>query len=174
MVFQIYNASNLAFQDYIAIVQSARTLADGYDKKDEERLRAVLAPTVEVDYRLVSTTIQQRTCSREEFITDFLSPDLLGCQTLLTQHLLGQPYFKSVAEDEIVVEWQQIAGHGRWIRDSHPLKKQVDKTSDGKSYMEQKYIKIDGVWKLALLKPSLLYEIGEFGDVMADPEEKSH
>ncbi|KAL4735872.1 NTF2-like protein [Aspergillus similis] len=173
MVFQIYDARNLDFKDYIAIVQSARTLADGYDRKDEERLRAVLAPTVEVDYRLVSTTIQHRTCSIDEFVAKFLSPDLLGRQTLLSQHFLGQPYFKSVAEDEIVVEWQQIAGHGRWIKDSHPVKKQVDKTSDGRSYMEQRYKKINGVWKLAALKPSVLYEVGEFGDVRADPEEKA-
>jgi scytalone dehydratase len=90
---------------------------------------------------------------------------------LLTQHLLGQGLFKSVSADEIVVEWQQIAGHGRYIEGSHPLKKQVDKTSDGKSYMEQKYTRVEGKWKITRLRPSLLYEIGEFGDVIADRED---
>ncbi|KAJ5786288.1 NTF2-like protein [Penicillium pulvis] len=168
MVFELYIPKNLEFCDYIEIVQSARTFADGYDRKDAERLRAVLAATIEVDYRLVSTTIPMKVCGPEELIAEFLSPELLGNKNLLTQHLLGQPYFKSVSKDEIVVEWQQIAGHGRWMEGSHTLKKQVDKTSDGKSYMEQRYIKVDGCWKLAGLKPSLLYEIGEFNEVVAE------
>lgn len=37
----------------------------------------------------------------------------LGLKPLVTQHLLDQPYFKSVTENEIVVQWQQLASHGR-------------------------------------------------------------
>lgn len=33
MPFEIYIPSNLTFQDYVAICQCARTLADGYDRK---------------------------------------------------------------------------------------------------------------------------------------------
>jgi hypothetical protein len=33
MAFEIYIPSNLTFQDYIAICQCARTLADAYDRK---------------------------------------------------------------------------------------------------------------------------------------------
>lgn len=116
----------------------------------------------------MSTEIPHKTHTVEEFIAELLSPVLLGRKTLLTQHLLGQPYFKSVSAQEIIVEWQQVAGHGRWIDDSPSLlKKPVDKTSDGKSYMEQRYIKVDGQWKLAGLKPWVLYEIGDFADVIA-------
>ena len=110
----------------------------------------------------------KRVTDPEGLISEQLSPDLLGRKTLLTQHLLGQPYFKSVSVDTIVVEWQQIAGHGRWMEGSHALKKQVDKTSDGKSYMEQRYIKVGEMWKIAGLRPSLLYEIGEFSEVFAE------
>ncbi|KAJ5377420.1 NTF2-like protein [Penicillium cataractarum] len=168
MTFQLCIPENLEFRDYIAIVQTARAFADGYDMKDALRLRAVVGPHIEVDYRLVSETIPNKTYNPKEFIAEFLSPGLLGNEKLLTQHLLGQCYFKSVSASEIVVQWQQIAGHGRWIEGSHPLKKQVDRTSDGKSYMEQRYIKIHGCWKIVGLKPSLLYEIGEFGDVVAE------
>ncbi|KAJ5122215.1 NTF2-like protein [Penicillium atrosanguineum] len=173
MTFELYIPENLEFRDYIAIVQTARTFADGYDQKDAERLHAVVAPTIEVDYRLVSETIPYKSYNPDDFIAEILSPKLLANEKLLTQHLLGQCYFRSISAGEIVVQWQQIAGHGRWIQGSHPLKKQVDKTSDGKSYMEQRYIKIDGRWKIAGLKPSLLYEVGEFGDVVAEREEKS-
>ncbi|KAL1895703.1 hypothetical protein Sste5346_005175 [Sporothrix stenoceras] len=167
MAFELYIPENLQFHDYLAIVQTARTFADGYDKKDAARLRAVVGPVIEVDYRLVSETIPNKSYTPDDFIAEFLSPNLLGNEKLLTQHLLGQCYVKSVSDDEIVVEFQQIAGHGRYIEGSHPLKKQVDKTSDGKSYMEQRYTKIDGRWKITRLKPSLLYEIGEFNDVVS-------
>ncbi|KAJ5673041.1 NTF2-like protein [Penicillium longicatenatum] len=90
MVFELYVPENLEFRDYITIVQSARTFADGYDRRDAERLRAVLAPTIEVDYHLVSTTIPMKVCGPEELIAEFLSPELLGNKNLLTQHLLGQ------------------------------------------------------------------------------------
>lgn len=130
----------------------------------------MIGPVIHVDYRLVSETIPNKSYNQDQFVEEFLSPGLLGRKTLLTQHLLGQPYFKSVSEDEIIVEWQQIAGHGRWMKGSHPLKKQVDKTSDGKSYMEQTLTKIDGRWKITGLKPSLLYEIGEFTE-LSDPKE---
>jgi scytalone dehydratase len=33
MTFEIYIPDNLTFQDYIAVVQTARVWADGYDKK---------------------------------------------------------------------------------------------------------------------------------------------
>jgi len=33
MAFEIYIPSNLTFQDYLAVCQCARTLADGYDRK---------------------------------------------------------------------------------------------------------------------------------------------
>ncbi|PWY65414.1 NTF2-like protein [Aspergillus eucalypticola CBS 122712] len=168
MAFQLYIPKNLEFRDYIAIVQTARAFADGYDKKDALRLCAVIGPQIEVDYRLVSDTILSKTYNQEDFIAEFLSPELLGNRRLLTQHLLGQCYFKSVSPSEIVVQWQQIAGHGRWMESSHPLKKQVDKTSDGRTYMEQRYTKIDECWKIAGLKPSMLYESGEFEDVVGE------
>lgn len=33
MAFQTYLPTNLTFQDYIAVVQTSRVLADGFDKK---------------------------------------------------------------------------------------------------------------------------------------------
>jgi scytalone dehydratase len=40
-------------------------------------------------------------------------PAHIGLKPLATQHLLALHYFKSVSDSEIVVEWQQIASHGR-------------------------------------------------------------
>lgn len=98
----------------------------------------------------------------EEFISVFLSSQNLGQKTLLTQHLLGQPYFKSVSDEEIVVEWQQVAGHGRGQIDAEgTLSKRVSETSNGMSYMEQRYLYIEREWKLSSVKPSILFETGD-------------
>jgi scytalone dehydratase len=41
MTFDLYIPENLEFRDYIAIVQTARTFADGYDKKVYESLPVI-------------------------------------------------------------------------------------------------------------------------------------
>ncbi|RAL08233.1 NTF2-like protein, partial [Aspergillus homomorphus CBS 101889] len=140
----------LEFRDYITITQLARTWADAYDQKDPSCLRAILAPTVHIDYGRVSATIPTRIADSESFIAEILSPEHLGRETLLTQHFLGQPYVKSVSAEEIVVEWQQNAGHGRWDEDAANSRGE----STARSYIEQRYVKGEGPWKLAGLKPS--------------------
>ncbi|KAJ5747329.1 NTF2-like protein [Penicillium nucicola] len=108
--------------------------------------------------------------STDAFIEKFLSPSNLGNEALLTQHLLGQPYFKSVSQSDIVVEWQQVASHGNAKRDQGRLSKKVSETSDGKFYMEQHYVKVNGQWKIAAIKPSLLFETGNFVKVRTSNE----
>lgn len=41
MTLEIYIPNNLTFQDYIAVVQTARVWADGYDRKVWEKLLCV-------------------------------------------------------------------------------------------------------------------------------------
>ena len=98
---------------------------------------------------------------KKDFIAAFLAPENLGQKTL-TQHFLGQPFFKSVTTYEIIVEWQQIAGHGKGqIAEDGRIVKQVSETCNGMSYMEQRYVKVEEDWKLAGVKPSILYETGD-------------
>ncbi|KAE8155178.1 NTF2-like protein [Aspergillus avenaceus] len=165
MSFNIYIPHNLTFPDYISIIQTARAFADGYDLKDSSRLRATLADTVTADYSNISRALGCKTYSKEDFIATFLSPHALGKKDLLTQHLLGQPYFVDVTADEIVVEWQQVAGHGKAIRDGEELSKRTSVTSDGRSYMRQVFGRVDGGWRIKALKPSLLFETGDFKEV---------
>jgi scytalone dehydratase len=90
----------------------------------------------------------------------------LGNKALATQHLLAQPYIKSVAEDEIVVQWQQLASHGRWEDDGPAQetgkKKMIVDTSDGRSWMEHKFVRIEGRWKITRITPELSYDTGDF------------
>ena len=82
----------------------------------------------------------------DAFVDDWLGPVHLGKAILATQHLLGTPYFHSVTAEEIVVEWSQIASHGRRVKGedyTNPHCK-VEETSDGKSYILQKLVKVEG------------------------------
>ncbi|KAJ5653049.1 NTF2-like protein [Penicillium lividum] len=103
----------------------------------------------------------KREYQKEEFIAAFLAPENLGQRTLLTQHFLGQPFFKLVTLSEIIVEWQQIAAHEKGqIDEDGRLVKQVSETFYGMSYMEQRYLKVGDNWKIAGVKPSILFETG--------------
>ncbi|KAJ5921737.1 hypothetical protein N7454_009211 [Penicillium verhagenii] len=161
--FEIYIPKNLTFDVYIAIVQTARVWADGYDRKDITRLAATLAPEVIVDYTLIVPGWGEKKYSKDEFAAEWTSEEHLGNKALATQHLLAQPYFKSVTEDEIIVEWQQIAAHGRREDEVKDSSGKIGEISDGHSYMEHLFRRDEaGRWKIARITPSLLYQTGDF------------
>ncbi|KAL2203440.1 NTF2-like protein [Sarocladium strictum] len=166
MAFEIYIPDNLTFQDYIAVIQTARVWADGYDKKDRERLLATLAQEVTVDYSLIVPAWGVKHYAAAEFATLWLSEEHLGLKPLVTQHLLAQPYFKKCTGDEIVVEWQQLASHGRLqsadggARDAATAR--ISETSDGRSHMQHVFVKNGTRWMIAGITPSLLYQTGDF------------
>ncbi|KAF4341206.1 scytalone dehydratase [Fusarium beomiforme] len=166
MTFAIYIPDNLTFQDYIAVTQTARVWADGYDKKSEERLLAALAPEVSVDYTLIVPAWGTKHYTAAEFAALWLSEEHLGLKPLVTQHLLAQPYFKKVTADEIVVEWQQLASHGRLRADDGSARdasaERISETSDGRSHMEHRFVRVEGQWKISKITPSLLYQTGNF------------
>ncbi|KAL3484163.1 NTF2-like protein [Aspergillus germanicus] len=160
--FNIYVPENLSFADYIAIVQTARILADGYDKKDRARVLAAVAPEVTVDYSLIVPAWGRKTYKGEAFASAWTAMEMLGNPVLATQHLLGQPYFTSVSEATITVQWQQLASHARWESDARGVGGTVRESSNGRSFMEQEFRKVDGKWKIAAITPSVLYTTGDF------------
>jgi len=173
MVFEIYIPSNLTFQDYIAVCQCSRTLADGYDRKDKIRLRASLAPNVIVDYTAVVPEWGQKNFTADAFVDEWLGQVHLGVKALATQHLLGTPYFKKVTDEEIIVEWQQMASHGRRIVGEdfkHPMCK-IGEISDGRSWMQQTLVKVEGLWRISVIRPEVLYHTGDFL-VIRRPDDK--
>ncbi|KUJ21471.1 NTF2-like protein [Mollisia scopiformis] len=164
MTFDIYIPSNLTFQDYLAVCQCARTLADGYDRKDKSRVRASLAPNIIVDYSLVVPAWGEKHFAADAFVEEWLGPNHLGVKALATQHLLGIPYFKSVTDEEIVVEWQQMASHGRRVEGedyASPMCK-IGEISDGRSWMKQTFVKVEGSWRIRIIRPEVLYHTGDF------------
>ncbi|KAH8646690.1 hypothetical protein BX600DRAFT_390217 [Xylariales sp. PMI_506] len=165
MTFEIYIPENLEFRDYLAIVHTARAWADGYDRKCYEMLAASLAPDVAVDYSLVTPTSEVEHYTGEEFARLWLSEKHLGLRPLSAQHLLGQPYFKSVAADEIVVEWQQLVSLGRRgsaAPDDDDADRKIVETYAGHSHMRHRFVKVDGKWKITSITPLLIYHTGDF------------
>jgi scytalone dehydratase len=135
--------------------------------KDYARLFATLAPEVTIDYTFIVAAWGSKSYSASDFANLWLSEEHLGLKPLATQHLLAQPYFKSVTDDEIVVQWQQLASHGR--RADEDVKSGVKdtsntilETSDGRSYMEHQFVRVEGKWKIQRITPSLLYQTGDF------------
>lgn len=67
-----------------------------------------------------------------------------------------------------MVQWQQLASHGRWedespvSGDSGKKKRMIVETSDGRSWMEHKFVRIEGRWKIARITPELRYDTGDF------------
>lgn len=55
------------------------------------------------------------------------------------------------------MQWQQLASHGR--KDGSD---EIKETSDGRSYMEHRFLRIEGAWKIESITPSLLYTTGNF------------
>jgi scytalone dehydratase len=123
---------------------------------------AAVAPEVIVDYSLIVPAWGRRTYSAEDFTSAWIAKEQLGNPVLATQHLLGQPYFKSVSEVAVIVQWQQLASHARWEGDARGAIGKVGEPSDGRSFMEQEFVQVDGKWKIAAITPSLLYQTGDF------------
>ena len=101
-----------------------------------------------------------------EFVDLWLGPTHLGVRPVATQHLLGAPYFKSVTENEIVVEWQQLASHGRKVKGeeetwSSPMAR-IEETSDGRSWMCMTFVKTEAGWRVAVIRPEVIYHTGDF------------
>lgn len=136
-------------------------------------MRASLAPNVIVDYSKVVPEMGCRTFAADEFVEEWLGPTHLGVKALATQHLLGAPYFKSTTTEEIVVEWQQLASHGRRVEGedfAHPMCK-IGESSDGRSWMQQIFVKVDGQWRISEIRPEVVYHTGDFLKVGRKDEE---
>lgn len=143
--------------------------------QDKERLRACIAPDVIVDYSKVMPSWGLMNFSSEAFVEEWLGSKHLGMKALATQHLLGTPYFKSVTSDEIIVEWQQLASHGRRTagEDFASPMCRIGEISDGRSWMQQTLVKIKGAWRIRIIQPEVIYHTGDFKKIRRPDDEET-
>lgn len=136
-----------------------------------------MAPTVLADYEGVKAKWTKQIYTADAFIDEWLGPNHLGSsKALVTFHLLGVPYFKSVTKDEIVLEYQQLASHARKAagEDWSSPECRIEGDTDGKSWMEHTFVKVDGMWKLSVIRPRIHYRPGSLEHVGRPDEEQEH
>lgn len=64
----------------------------------------------------------------------------------------------------IIVEWQQLASHGRREhgQDYADPMCSIDEISDGRSWVQHTFFKVDEAWKISEIKPEVIYHTGDF------------
>lgn len=112
-----------------------------------------------MDYASVWPGVPIKTYTPESFAAECLSSMKLGNRLLSTQHLLGVPYIESATPEEIVVQWQQIASHGRRFDNDKDSGRGSDiaEQCNARSFLQHTFSKIDGNWKISHIKPTVLF-----------------
>lgn len=60
-----------------------------------------------------------------------------------------------------------MASHGRRIVGedfASPMCK-IGESSDGRSWMRQTFVKVDGQWRISVIRPEVLYHTGDFREI---------
>lgn len=92
-----------------------------------------------------------------DYLKMISDPLVLGDETLMTQHFIGQTKWEKVSDDE-VVGWHQLrVPHQRY---TDTTRKEVKVKGHAHSYNQHWYKKVNGVWKFAGLNPDIRW--GEF------------
>lgn len=92
--------------------------------------------------------------SSDDFITMLSSPDLIGNPLIFTQHLIGVGSYECLSENEISAIYQVRGAHQSY---SDSSLKVVARRGHGHGNVKHWYKRIDGVWKLAGVRPELYW-----------------
>lgn len=117
--------------------------------------------------------------SAEKFVEMVSSDGFLGDPLIKTQHLLGATVWKPISDTEIIGHHQLRAAH---LRFSSSDMQRVDRRGHSHAMNEHFYKKVNGVWKLAGLRPTVrfnefdfdkIFKGIDFDDVSSTPAEKA-
>ncbi|KPI41985.1 putative scytalone dehydratase [Cyphellophora attinorum] len=136
--------------------------AMSYDTKDWNRLKAILAPKLNIDYTDVDGTTFDN-IPPEKWIEHCSNPRFLGGNRMSTQHFIGAAKYVQLTPNEIQADYQIRAAHVRWMDDARTVE---GPKGHGHGLMRQNYIKIDGAWRLAGWRPIVLWNEHDFGEVV--------
>ncbi|KID96468.1 conidial pigment biosynthesis scytalone dehydratase Arp1, partial [Metarhizium majus ARSEF 297] len=140
----------ISFQDYLDL-----------SALDWARLRAVLAPTLYVDYTKIGKE-KWDAMSADDFMAMVSNDDFLGDLCVKTQHLIGATYWERVSESKVIGHHQLRAAHQVY---TSPDLKTVKLRGHSHATNEHYYVKSGGVWKFAGLKPEVRWNEYKFEEV---------
>jgi scytalone dehydratase len=133
-------------------------------KKDWDRLRKCIAPTLKVDYRSFLDK-EWDAMPAEEFVAMASDPAVLGNPLLKTQHFIGGTRWEKVSEDEMVGFHQLRVPHQRYTDET---RSKVAVKGHAHSFNKHWYKKVDGEWKFAGLSPDIRWFEYDFDKVFAE------
>ncbi|KAJ5580861.1 hypothetical protein N7450_007162 [Penicillium hetheringtonii] len=107
--------------------------------------------------------------SSEDFIAMMSSPGLLGNPLILTQHLIGAASYECISEDEISATYQIRAAHQSYTDSSLEV---VAHRGHGHGNVKHWYKRVDGVWKLAGVRPEMYWVEHELSKIFTRPGNK--
>ncbi|MCJ1327337.1 hypothetical protein MMC10_004006 [Thelotrema lepadinum] len=131
--------------------------ADSYDQKDWTRLSNNVAPTIDLDYTHLGKP-HWPSMPAAEYVSLVSAPTFIGSPFVMGQHLVGSSYWEVVGPDEVVGRHQIRVAHQVYTDASLG---EVKIAGHAHASNVHRYRKIDNVWKLAGLKPKLLWGAGE-------------
>lgn len=97
------------------------------------------------------------------------SPDLVGDPLVCTQHLVGAARYEWISETEISAIHQIRAAHQRYSDSDLTI---VSHRGHGHGTAKQWYKKIDGVWKLAGVRPEMYWVEHDLSKIFPGPSTK--
>ena len=98
----------------------------------------------------------------DEYMAMVQDPNFLGDPCVMTQHLVGATYYERVSDTEAIGRHQIRAAHQVYTA---PDLKTVRFKGHAHASNVHKYRKIDGIWKLAGIKPTILWSEYDFRSV---------
>ncbi|CAG8886285.1 unnamed protein product [Penicillium nalgiovense] len=134
---------DISFQDYLILSKLVFDWADSYDAKDWDRLRSIIAPTLTVDYTKIGLK-RWDNMSADDYMAMITHPDSWISDTEVIGHHQLRAAHQVYETEEL--ETVKLRGH------SHATN-------------EHYYLKIDGVWKFAGLKPNVRFDELRFNEV---------
>ena len=132
-----------------------------YCLQDWTLLESILAPCLLVDYTDIGKKCWPA-MPATEFISMVTNDDFLGDPCIKTQHLLGAHYWERISDTYVIGHHQIRAAHQVY---TEPDLKEVKLKGHSHATNIHYYTKVDGVWKLAGLKPTVRWNEHKFEEV---------
>lgn len=125
-----------------------------------ESNKALLKP-LQVDYTGIGLQ-KWAGMPADEYMAMVQHPSFLGDPCTMTQHLVGATYYEKISDTETIGRHQIRAAHQVYAA---PDLKKVKFKGHAHASNIHYYRKIDGVWKLAGIKPTVLWSEYDFWSV---------
>jgi scytalone dehydratase len=155
--------------DYLACTLLSYSWATAYDTKDWDLLVSIVTPEVHIDYRSVMGPAHIfPSMPAAKYVEMMSDPQTLGNPLVGTQHFLGASSWESTAEG-IIATWQLRAHHVRFGTDTLEGNdrnrksggREILYTATGHAVIKHFYRRVDSVWKLSGLQPTVLFNEGD-------------